>query len=468
MEKQRNTTATKSCKRLLIIVAFISLFSHPFLAQNFSSKELSNLQLVHAGDYTRGQKLFSNTDITFEVIIPFFNPSQIEIETPISTLTEIYKTVKCVEDYSTTNAGSRIEVSINFPKKGNFNPRPLKVKIGGILEEIPFEKVQIDFNPDEQPPVLIIQFSDGTILSSDDAFSGKPVLTVPSRTKLRFTASLQYIVQLQGYNWELPENSMFRRIREHDFTQTKYIDKAEGPKVIPVCDFEWTVLKEGLIQFPDLDFQVTGYNGCKVSIKFPNFYVEVTPNEETKSNKENSIFSSAFEADDSDYSDLLSEPIPIMLEDCEKLCALRSIEKKSLSYKAKKQRIELEKKLGLPSDQGEFPIFFFYLAITLFAVSAFLLILNIRRKEIIKIIILSLIISGCFAFILFSITKIKTTYAISKGCTILSIPEEMSESKSEIPAGNRVEVKEKSGSWVYISLGETGGWCNKDNILIIK
>ena len=181
--------------------------------------------LIHSDDNLKNQKLFSNTDIIFEVIIPFFNPSQIEIETPITTLTEVYKTVKCVEDYSTTNAGSRIEVAVNFPKKGTFHPRPLKVKIGGIAEEIPFEKVQIDFNPDEQPPVVMINFTDGTTVSSEDSFSDKPLLSVAAGTKLRFTSSLQYIVQLQGYNWELPENSLFRQIKEHEFTQTKYIDK---------------------------------------------------------------------------------------------------------------------------------------------------------------------------------------------------------------------------------------------------
>ena len=64
--------------------------------------------------------------------------------------------------------------------------------------------------------------------------------------------------------------------------------------------------------------------------------------------------------------------------------------------------------------------------------------------------------------------KRKDSFAICKGISIHSVPQEKSEAVSEIGAGNRVHITEKAGKWVYIEFGETGGWGLKDNVILIK
>ena len=51
---------------------------------------------------------------------------------------------------------------------------------------------------------------------------------------------------------------------------------------------------------------------------------------------------------------------------------------------------------------------------------------------------------------------------------IFSIPELYASVKSEIPAGNRVQILYESGEWYYLRFGETEGWCKKDSIIILK
>ena len=70
--------------------------------------------------------------------------------------------------------------------------------------------------------------------------------------------------------------------------------------------------------------------------------------------------------------------------------------------------------------------------------------------------------------ILFWIGLRTHSYGISKGASISSVPEASAEAVSEISPGNRVEIKEKAGKWYYIELGEIGGWCLKDTVILIK
>ena len=40
--------------------------------------------------------------------------------------------------------------------------------------------------------------------------------------------------------------------------------------------------------------------------------------------------------------------------------------------------------------------------------------------------------------------------------------------KSELPAGNRVQLLEQSGEWYLLRFGETEGWCEKGSVAVIK
>ena len=69
---------------------------------------------------------------------------------------------------------------------------------------------------------------------------------------------------------------------------------------------------------------------------------------------------------------------------------------------------------------------------------------------------------------IYSIVKTTEEYGISTGCIITAVPEETSDAYSEIAAGNKVLITEKTENWYYIELGDSCGWCPKKDIILIK
>ena len=75
----------------------------------------------------------------------------------------------------------------------------------------------------------------------------------------------------------------------------------------------------------------------------------------------------------------------------------------------------------------------------------------------------------CFLVIMIvSSVKVHSRFAISLGCTLYTIPEENAQTKSQLPAGNRVQIRDEAADWYYVELGESVGWCRKNEVLIIK
>ena len=85
----------------------------------------------------------------------------------------------------------------------------------------------------------------------------------------------------------------------------------------------------------------------------------------------------------------------------------------------------------------------------------------------IAIAIIVLLVIGLAVKIYCSVRK-NEHYGICTGCKIYSIPQVNAESVSEVSGGSRVRILERTGKWYYIEVGETGGWCNTDDICIIR
>ena len=67
-----------------------------------------------------------------------------------------------------------------------------------------------------------------------------------------------------------------------------------------------------------------------------------------------------------------------------------------------------------------------------------------------------------------SILESKKQHGVSCGGQLFSIPDSLSEAKTELKPGSYIEIKEFSGEWIYVLLGESGGWCKKEDIIQIK
>lgn len=455
----------------LVIVFFITfnLFS-----QSKTSKK--NPNIIKNPDDTEviltpdeGQSLITNTTIKFQTLIQGIRPGQIIIENPAEIEDVDFKSLRRMEDYS-EEGGTRIEISLVFKKSGNYELEPLTVQVKGKMKKIPFEKLTIKPNPMELSPILYVNFKSGETVSSAAGLSSqeKTIKNARAGEKIYFTLKLQYAVQLVQYDWELPKDSIFTELKRYEITEIKTRDKVYSEALIPVADFEWIPLTEGRLEFPQFKITATSYNGIKQNLTLPQFFINVTKGKTVAGagNSELDYFDDAFTYDE--VQENAAAKIEITDSICEEIAALRSKERNSLSFSASRERAEYEKSLNLPYEQKEFRIVLFILAVVMVITAGVFLVLFIYRKLPLAYIFMGVFEVCSIVFMIYAIVQSSTRHGISRGCKIYSIPEEKAESKSEIPAGNRITITEESGNWIYVELGENGGWCIKDEVIEIK
>lgn len=463
---------------LILIFTIIPLFAFS------QSKKISNA--LKNPDNTEviivpedGQQLITNTTLKFYAVVQGIRPGQLMIENPVETENVSFKLLRRSEDYS-EQGGTRIELSLSFKKSGVYKLEPLNVIVKGKTKKIPFETLLIKENPMELVPILVVKFKNGETVASKDSYSettgnlsssswlGKVVRNVKAGEKIYFSLSLQYAVQLVQYNWELPKDSIFTEIKQYEITEIKNRDKVYSEQLIPVADFEWIPLVEGKMAFPQFKLTATGYNGVKQNLVLPQFYINVTKATGTPKNEnvDSVFFEDAFSYESLDETSV--KKIEITDSICEEIAELRSRERHSLPFTVAKERAEYEKSLNLPYEQNEFPVIFLILALVMVIAVGIFLVLFIYRKMPLAYIFMGVLEVCSIIFMIYSIVQSSARHGISRGCKIYSIPEEKAESKSEIPAGNRITITEETGDWIYVELGENGGWCVKDDVIEIK
>ncbi len=412
-----------------------------------------------------GQSLITNTVIKFQALIQDVRPGQVEIEAPQETEDIVLKSLRRTEDFS-EQGGTRVELSLSFKKSGVYEPEPLNVKVKGKTKKLPFEKFTIKPNPMELTPNLIISFKSGETVTSKDSAENTVIKNVRTGDKIYFRLNLQYAVQLVQYNWELPKNSIFTELKKYDITEIKTRDKVYSEELTPVADFEWIPLVEGKMEFPQFKLTATGYNGIKNNLVPPRLFINVLPARQTSDKIETTYFDDAFTVE-AVTEDSASE-IEITAAECQRIADLRSRERHSLSFSITRERGEYEKSLKLPYEKKEFPVILLILAIVLVLAATFFLVVFIYRKMPLSYIFMGVMEVCAIIFMIFCIVQSSARYGISKGCKIFSIPEVKAESKSEIPAGNRISITEETGDWIYVELGENGGWCKKEDVIEIR
>ena len=411
-----------------------------------------------------GQSLITNTTIKFYTIIENVRPGQVTIENPTENENVVYKVLRRSEEYSEPG-GTRIEISLSFKKSGTYQLEPLRVIIKGKTKKLPFEPLVIKENPMELVPLLVVKFKNGQTVSSKDSSSQ---ITVRAGDKIYFTLCLQYAVQLVQYSWDLPKDSIFTELKQYEITEIKNRDKVYSEALIPVADFEWIPLVEGRMDFPQFKLTATGYNGVKTNLALPQFYINVTKAKTSagKTNNNSSLFDDAFAYDIPEEK--TAAKVEITDSICQRIADLRARERHTLSLTAARERADYEKSLSLPYEQKEFHVILLILALVMVVAIGFFLVLFICRKMPLAYIFMGVLEVCSIVFLIYSIVQSSARHGISRGCKIYSIPEEKAESKSEIPAGNRITITEESGNWIYVELGENGGWCIKDQVIEIK
>lgn len=403
----------------------------------------------------QNQPLAVNTDIKFEVVIPYTLPSQIDVSMPEEIENVQFKTLRKVEAGG-NGGGTKIEIWFSFLKTGTYIIPPLSMKIKNSRKQIAFMPVKIGINPKEQDPVCVIVTDSGINKN----------ITVTAGQSVKFRVCLQYAVQLVQFNWELPKDSIFVQGKTYEFTEIKQREKVVSDELIPVSDFEWTPLVTGTIDFPKFNIQAIAYNGDKVTVKLPAIKVNVVKARTKKSDNSSSYFSKAFETDFENGGEELV--LILTAQEAEYIAELRSKERHSLFGKARKERIAYEKMLGMPYSQKEFKIAWIYICAVITLALVVLLVIFLRKKRSIINIGIGIALVCMIVLVIYCAVCGKRKFAVSTGGQLCSIPEASASIKSELPVCNRVQVLDESGDWYLLRFGETEGWCTKESIIIIK
>lgn len=458
MEKQRKYPEQQSCRRLLkqflkgfLVALLFAAGSQTVYSQTLTNALIRDLRISPV----QNQPLAVNTDIKFEVVIPYTLPSQIDVSMPEEIENVQFKTLRKVEAGG-NGGGTKIEIWFSFSKTGTYIIPPLSIKIKNSRKQIAFMPVKIGINPKEQDPVCVIVTDSGINKN----------ITVTAGQSVKFRVCLQYAVQLVQFNWELPKDSIFVQGKTYEFTEIKQREKVVSDELIPVSDFEWTPLVTGTIDFPKFNIQAIAYNGDKVIVKLPAIKVNVVKARTKKSDNSSSYFSKAFETDFENGGEELV--LILTAQEAEYIAELRSKERHSLFGKARKERIAYEKMLGMPYSQKEFKIVWIYICAVITLALVVLLVIFLRKKRSIINIGIGIALVCMIVLVIYCAVCGKRKFAVSTGGQLCSIPEASASIKSELPVCNRVQVLDESGDWSLLRFGETEGWCTKESIIIIK
>lgn len=483
MEKSR-IKFTKHGQRLLKFILPILVLSFNFstFARTPSWDELRRLSFVQGSDY-----FFTESDCPFYLDVYDVRPENVQVAVNylpenvsfVSSKKEVLMSSSSNGQYA---SGTRLIVYFKFSKAGRYHLRPIDVVINGGFYRLSFQSVQVFENPKFILPKLSIQFENEKFTPTRrnpnhfSATAGEHII---------FTVYVQYAVRVDNFAWTIPENSLFKQIKQFDSLSKINSSQAEfSPELYPVVSFDWQPLTSGKFELPSIYLQATAYNGSRYDLENSSYTFDVkSPASSAKTaqkssnltaeNSENSenqteIFSYAFEKP---YEEELSQnKLSSSQEDLYELLELRQKEKRSLPKisKAAKMRVEKENQLGLNSENSEasIPIFWIFVSISIILLIAFVILFIFKRNQLGAVCALLFAIMAASSIIYGS--KLTKTYVIYMGGSLSPIPEQNVSSGVNLQSGSLALLVQKAGDWVYIKHNETYGWVLKDNVLIIK
>ena len=507
MEKQRISGTSGSFKRLLsfLFTAGLLLICNSLSAQSFSDIQADSdgdildspeairentINQIKSGEIVltavEGQDLFTEEDIKFEMIIPGFKPSEINMisdknqdnaeKERFSKDYNDYPSFKSLKKYEERNDnGTKLQLWYSFNKKGNYSLLPVVAEIEGEEVEIKFAPVNIVNDPNKMMPEVIIKFSNGVTLTGSDIIEN-PVFNAATGESLYFTIYVQYASSLVKFNYDIPKDSIYIETRTYDILEGSS-DKYKTPSnnLIPVADFQWTVPEKGIMTLPEFRITATSYNNKKADLSFPKIKINFVDKALSGNNISNGDFDSAFDESFQGPSESAltvekNGKNSISLEDCQKLAELYSAERNSFFsyFGAKKARKDFEEELGLPGAKSTTSVGLIYIAVIFIILGAVILFFSIRKKKFFRAGTGAVVMAAAISLLCFTISRRSKIYGISKGCTIYSIPESNAEASCMIGTGSLVLVTETTDIWYHVELGEASGWCPKDNIIIVK
>lgn len=460
----------KNIRRLLILAFALCTICPCIFAKPVSWSYLHSLR------FRQSQKtVFTESDNSFYVEIEHVTPDSIQVAVnslPQNASFVSYKKETVLLQDSGSGSfsnGTRITIWMKFSAAGTYRISPVDIVINGGFYQIPFEPVTVMENPRLIQPEISISFSSRKIRASMPAkVSPGSFAEASAGEHIVFTVSIRYADAVRNVHWNIPEDSVFKKIRSYDFSEA-VSHESYSSEFHPVAEFDWQPLKEGVFAFPEIFVTAAAYNGIVSDVKCeaPSFKVRMAA-PESREKKHESPFSYAF-IEPSHFEETASAP-DAESQDILRLLELHRAERNSLPFvsSAARQRKKLESQLELAPSGHEPSIVLFFLALILsvafLALSSVFFVL--KRKKLHAACASFFIVSA--VFVLLYGFRVYGKHGIYTGGKICPIPEKNAPSSVTIPAGSVVSIMRTAGGWRYIQYNDACGWVPLETVLSVN
>lgn len=416
------------------------------------------------------KNIFTAQENGFTLEIPGLEPSKIQTDLPALPSGVLLVSSKREEVIFTSGErGTSVRMWFSFRDTGAVRLPPLILTVGRREYYIPFENFEVFENPALISPVLEIDFLSG--VSIKNTRRGKEIET-HAGDEIVFLLKLKYFVQIFQFEWELPENSIFKEIEKYEISRGVPAGTDFSPDALPVAKFSWKPLVAGDYTLPEIRISATSYNGSRKQVPLPFYQIKVLPPSGIADDfiygqkSAGSPFKNAF-VEEKDVAET-GQRQAFSREDSEKLAELYSLERNFFpSDESAALRRELESVFGGTLEKKSVAkpaVFIFCLLAFLAGIAA--LIFFIFRKNSAGLLFLT--VFGIFCvFSVQGIASLWGNYGIFAGGDISSVPEEVTTSVHRKDGGQKVRIVESAGDYYFIRSKEISGWVLKSCVFEI-
>ncbi|MCR4790684.1 MAG: hypothetical protein K5839_06355 [Treponemataceae bacterium] len=449
MEKSAAKIRFRRFSRLLVIFSLLLLSSSSLWAHIYSQYEFKPVD----------EYIFEGQDSTFEVVIPNLKPVEIKVTAQNLARNVTFISSDTTEIIDENNERcTRVRVTYRFKKAGDYKMAPIMARIKYYAYNLKVVDVKVLHNPQTIQP--LVQYK---LLDED-----KKTYKVGEKIPLQLTVS--FASRIDSYSVNILENSAMQKTQENFELPLKINHFSDT--AFPIASFIFIPLKEGKIQLPQISVKTkTWKGGDKIALSEPmTFYISGSIEEKPASIKRNFHSENTVEKSEVIVEKMLTqEEIQERSEDIKNIAKLRIAERKKLfPFAVSKDRIALEKKIGINRSENEFTYVNIVISLLLFALVLVLLIVMSIKKKKPWIIILSILLFLLAVCILVCVLFISKEYALTLDEKIYSVPEELSNAYFTLNPGTRVEIRGSTKDWLFVTYGETtAGWIRRENLIFL-
>lgn len=416
--------------------------------------------------------LFTEDDNSFFVEIENVTPDSVQISVNslppnVSFVSQKKETVLIPRDESQGGGyahGTRIILWMRFAKTGNYRIKPIDLTIDGGFYQIPVESVEIFQNPRFIHPEVNVVFQNQNLESSKT--NRKKPLKINAGEHIVFTVTARYMESVQNIFWNIPENSIFKKVRDHEFKSTG--EKNFVTQFQSVATFDWQPLSEGDNVLPEVFITATSYDGSMEDIQCPVYSFKVEKAQELMSEtKDENPFVYAFHESEKVAGD--RKAVEVKPQEVLALYELHRKERRSFFFsKVTAERKKAEMTLGLPYDYHEPSILVLNLLCLIACIFLGLMVMFLvfRRKTWTAIFASFFILLSVFVGIYG--VRVKASRGVFTGGEMSPIPEYNMLTSVTIQPGSVVSIIRIAGEWMYVRHNDTYGWIPSSSVCIIK